>query len=163
MNKKVVFIVMAFLMLAAFSIAVVMTDLEKRNQNRAFHTAPPIVPHEIEDEDACLDCHAEHMEIEDGVYANATPHPHLSQCVQCHPGSSPAFGEYDDPVESEFAGLEFPNIEQADDNVTPPVIPHGLNLRDNCTVCHSADHPVKELRCDHLERTQCMTCHPLVK
>lgn len=46
---------------------------------RAFEGAPPLVPHEIEEESGCLDCHR----LGDND-APITSHPERVNCVQCH-------------------------------------------------------------------------------
>jgi len=46
---------------------------------RAYEGAPPLVPHEIEDEGGCLGCHR----LGDND-APITPHPERANCVQCH-------------------------------------------------------------------------------
>jgi len=46
---------------------------------RAFEGAPPLIPHEIEDETGCLECHR----LGDND-APITSHPERVNCVQCH-------------------------------------------------------------------------------
>jgi nitrate reductase cytochrome c-type subunit len=46
---------------------------------RAFEGAPPLIPHEIEDETTCLECHR----LGDND-APITSHPERVNCVQCH-------------------------------------------------------------------------------
>ncbi|NOZ68469.1 MAG: hypothetical protein GXP46_04320 [Deferribacteres bacterium] len=46
---------------------------------RTLEGAPPFIPHEVEDEQTCLDCHR--LGENDAVI---TPHPDRVNCVQCH-------------------------------------------------------------------------------
>ena len=58
--------------------------------NRAYHGAPPSIPHKVENErnmggNSCLKCHenggfAEKLK----AYAPVTPHPEMVNCRQCH-------------------------------------------------------------------------------
>ena len=138
---------------------------EGREARRAYDGAPPIVPHELTDPDGgdCLDCHSETMDIGDGRIANPTPHPEWSSCLQCHAPGIPAFGKLEEEVESDFVGLKAPARLKPTVDGAPMAIPHDIVARKNCAACHAADHPVEEMRCDHLQRTQCLSCHPLAE
>ena len=46
---------------------------------RAFEGAPPFIPHEVEADTECLDCHR----LGDNDAA-ITPHPERVNCLQCH-------------------------------------------------------------------------------
>ncbi len=46
---------------------------------RAFEGAPPFIPHDVEDEQTCLDCHR--LGENDAMI---TPHPDRVNCLQCH-------------------------------------------------------------------------------
>jgi len=61
------------------SIEPVTKSKESAPLPRAFEGAPPLVPHEIEEEMGCLDCHR----LGDSG-APITPHPERANCVQCH-------------------------------------------------------------------------------
>ena len=42
---------------------------------------------------------------------------------------------------------------------SPPVIPHQLQLRENCLACHAGPSAPKEIRVTHPERVNCRQCH----
>ena len=42
---------------------------------------------------------------------------------------------------------------------SPPVIPHQIQLRENCLSCHAGPSAPKEIRVTHPERVNCMQCH----
>lgn len=131
---------------------------------RAYPGAPPMIPHEVLDEQSpggasCLSCHA------DGgytprfqAYAPVTPHPELSSCKQCHvagdvKSKTPLF------VASTFQALAPPALDGEALPGAPPPVPHGLDMRNNCVACHAGPGAVKELRTPHAARANCRQCH----
>ena len=42
---------------------------------------------------------------------------------------------------------------------SPPVIPHSLQLRENCMSCHFGEGAMQEIKVTHPERTNCRQCH----
>jgi cytochrome c-type protein NapB len=42
---------------------------------------------------------------------------------------------------------------------SPPVIPHSIELRENCLACHAGPAAPKEIRVSHPERVNCRQCH----
>ena len=42
---------------------------------------------------------------------------------------------------------------------SPPVIPHQLQMRENCLACHAGPGAPKEIRVSHPERINCRQCH----
>lgn len=42
---------------------------------------------------------------------------------------------------------------------SPPIIPHQLQLRENCLACHAGPSAPKEIRVTHPERVNCRQCH----
>lgn len=131
---------------------------DSRATLRAFYTAPPVIPHEVESRDSkdCLRCHLMVTKLDDGRVAMQTPHPKFSNCLQCHVPSLPG-GPHD--VSSDWKGLEEPKRGDRWFYVSPPTIPHRLFLRENCLSCHGSDNPDMRLRTTHPERTQCLQCH----
>ncbi|TDQ25391.1 nitrate reductase cytochrome c-type subunit [Tenacibaculum caenipelagi] len=130
--------------------------------NRAFHGAPPSIPHEVTSErsmgeNTCLKCHENGGYVDKfEAYAPVTPHPEMVNCRQCHvpqktqslfkgtnfkKGTIPAVG-----INNALAG-------------SPPVIPHQLQLRENCLACHAGPSAPKEIRVTHPERINCRQCH----
>ena len=65
-------------------------SLESYYKNRAFHGAPPIIPHVIDDErnmgeNSCLKCHQNGGYVEKfKAYSPVVPHPEKINCRQCH-------------------------------------------------------------------------------
>ncbi|MGG6232394.1 nitrate reductase cytochrome c-type subunit [Tenacibaculum sp. SDUM215027] len=131
-------------------------------ENRAFYGAPPSIPHEVASErnmgeNSCLKCH------ENGgfvtkfeAYAPVTPHPEMINCRQCHVPQK---------AQTLFKGTNFtkgtiPTVGTNNALVgSPPVIPHQLQLRENCLACHAGPSAPKEIRVTHPERVNCRQCH----
>lgn len=130
--------------------------------NRAFHGAPPSIPHAVNSErdmgdNSCLKCHENGGYVEKyKAYTPVTPHPEKINCRQCHVpektnslfketnfkrGATPVVG-----INNALAG-------------SPPVIPHQLQLRENCLACHAGPSAPKEIRVSHPERVNCRQCH----
>jgi len=135
--------------------------LDKYYANRAYPGAPPYIPHAVEEKmgiggKACLQCH------ENGgfvakftAYAPVTPHPELISCKQCHVENNSS---------ATFKGTEWlkiapPAIHQKALVSSPPVIPHGLQLRENCLACHAGPAAPQEIRVTHPLRVNCRQCH----
>ncbi|WP_430969113.1 cytochrome C [Spongiimicrobium sp. 2-473A-2-J] len=130
--------------------------------NRAYTGAPPSIPHPVKEERSmggkvCLQCHQNGGFVEKfNAYAPVTPHPEMINCRQCH---------VTQVAQSTFAANTFykkpapaVGVNNALDG-SPPVVPHPLQLRENCLACHAGPGAVKELRIDHPERINCRQCH----
>lgn len=129
---------------------------------RAYPGAPPIIPHAVDDgqtsDRACLACHA------DGgwappfeAFSPVTPHPEQTSCRQCH---VPA------PTRRTFQATNWqtvrpPALRGGAMPGSPPPIPHGLQLRENCLACHAGPGAVDEIRTSHPDRVSCRQCHAL--
>ena len=135
-------------------------DLATYYSLRAYHGAPPIVPHAVDDAsfggNDCLQCH------ENGDYvppleafAPVVPHPELSSCNQCHvtAKTDSLF------VESDWQTVPPPTLGHSALPGSPPPIPHGLQLRDNCVSCHAGQAAPVEIQVLHPERESCEQCH----
>lgn len=128
---------------------------------RAYPGAPPIIPHQLTDEAdyggrACLRCHNRSRYVPRiGAYTPITPHPELLSCRSCHVLLS-AEGTF---RESAWQKPEPPVLTGGVLPTSPPAIPHSLQLRENCLVCHSGPGSVPELRTSHPERLSCQQCH----
>lgn len=132
--------------------------LDSRAQFRAFYTAPPVIPHEIESRDSrdCSRCHLNVTRLDDGRIASQTPHPQFSNCLQCHvPGLEDTYNT----DQSHWQGLEEPRRGDRWFTTTPPTIPHRVRLRENCLSCHGPENPDTRIRTPHPERTSCLQCH----
>jgi nitrate reductase cytochrome c-type subunit len=157
--KKTLYIVVA-LLLAVGMIAFVEFVGKDRADNRAFYTAPPTIPHELDEqnEDSCLDCHEDGMMVSESQYAPATPHPEFSACLQCHPTQVANFGSDDGSLVNSFEGLAEPT-EDLSGKKGAPMMPHRLFLREKCLSCHSGDHPDENMAAPHPKRKNCIKCH----
>jgi len=135
--------------------------LETYYNNRAFHWAPPSIPHAIIDdlnmgENNCLKCHENGGYVfKFKAYTPVVPHPEKVNCRQCHvtENTKGVFRNYTKqafyvPIEdnAEFIG-------------GPPVIPHQIQLHENCLACHAGPAAPKEIRVIHPERSNCRQCH----
>lgn len=133
-----------------------------RAQRRAYDGAPPTIPHAVMGV-ACTACHNERGMAVAGVgFAPPTPHeftPGLSltsRCEQCHVYKHT--GEL-------FAASEFVPLAQDLRRGkrlypgAPPVMPHAISMRDNCSACHTGPAAREEIRCSHPERSRCGQCH----
>ncbi|WP_440121831.1 nitrate reductase cytochrome c-type subunit [Tenacibaculum sp. Ill] len=130
--------------------------------NRAFHGAPPSIPHEVASErsmgeNTCLKCHENGGYVDKfEAFAPVTPHPEMVNCRQCHVPQK---------TQTLFKGTNFKRgtIPTVGTNNalagSPPVIPHQLQLRENCLACHAGPSAPKEIRVTHPERVNCRQCH----
>lgn len=137
-------------------------SLETYYNNRAYHGAPPSIPHPVKEKlgmgaNVCLQCHQNGGFVEKfNAYAPVTPHPEMINCKQCHVGQQ---------TTNNFVGTDFykkPPPEVGVNNAlpgSPPVMPHQLQMRENCLSCHAGPAAVKELWFDHPERVNCRQCH----
>ena len=133
-------------------------DHDGRAALRAFYTAPPVIPHEVESRDSrdCLLCHS--TTLKDGWEMAQTPHPPFSNCLQCHAPSLPG-GDLE--VANAWKGLEEPQRDKRWAKTSPPTVPHRIFMRENCLVCHGPDNSNMRLKTPHPERASCLQCHAL--
>lgn len=150
---------------------VVQTDeereavLEARSKRRAYAGAPPTIPHSVQQKDpaACLACHSTGAEIA-GKRAPAMSHREYSMCTQCHAMERTEseyvakMNEYPDPAEHGFEGLAERGQGSRAYEGAPPVMPHPLFMRENCSSCHGV-HGALGMRSTHPERQNCQQCH----
>jgi len=131
--------------------------------NRAFHGAPPSIPHEVSSgersmgENNCLKCHENGGYVEKfKAYTPVTPHPEKINCRQCHvPQKTQSLFK-----ETNFKRGTIPVVGSNNALAgSPPVIPHQLQLRENCLACHAGPSAPKEIRVTHPERVNCRQCH----
>ncbi len=140
-----------------------------RLDRRAYDTAPPVVPHSIDEQDprACLTCHAPGNARLIGDRLTPTiSHPSFQNCTQCH---VPASGQHElsqtppstiavSSLENEFSGQQpIAHDEIAYENA-PPVLPHPVWMRQNCLSCHGEGRP-SAIRTSHPQRQNCLQCH----
>jgi cytochrome c-type protein NapB len=133
-----------------------------RAERRAYDGAPPVAPHS-DFGMTCTQCHNEiGMEVPEVGYAPPSPHEltagmsAMSRCRQCH-----VFQQTTDVfVANAFAGLrqDLRRGRRLND-LSPPVIPHKLQMRENCSACHTGVAAREEIRTSHPERARCVQCH----
>jgi nitrate reductase (cytochrome), electron transfer subunit len=152
---------------------------------RAYPGAPPRIPHGLTDrefrENLCNSCHARGgFTPRFGTYAPVTPHPEYTDCLQCHAPDAMTVGlgipiltadvicaqchvDPDEPppslVSLDWQPMVWPQMGQSAMDGSPPRIPHGLQLREDCLACHGGPWAVQEIRTDHPERADCRSCH----
>ncbi|MDE3091042.1 MAG: ammonia-forming cytochrome c nitrite reductase subunit c552, partial [Chloroflexota bacterium] len=140
-----------FLTLIAVAITLIVPSLAAQAERPA-QGGPPQIPHAKEGHTDCLSCH------EKGVNgAPKFPPDHTGRtndmCLGCHtfkPGAASA-----------TAAPTAASTPATLSNVPPP-IPHTLEGRDQCLVCHqTGGGGAPKVPADHAGRTndQCRTCH----
>ncbi|WP_369048925.1 cytochrome C [Tenacibaculum sp. UWU-22] len=137
-------------------------SLKTYYNNRAFYGAPPAIPHPVENEhsiggNTCLKCHENGGFVDKfNAYAPVTPHPEMVNCRQCHVAQKTQ-GLF---KQTNFKKGKIPlvNVNSALPG-SPPIIPHELQLRENCLACHAGPSAPKEIRVTHPERINCRQCH----
>jgi nitrate reductase cytochrome c-type subunit len=127
---------------------------------RAYPGAPPIIPHAVQDDgvinDGCLTCHKDGGYVpEYNAYTPITPHPDMGNCRQCHVTQL---------VDTDFVPTEWvvpmpPKRGRQAIPGGPLLIPHALQMRENCLACHTGPQAVVEIRSSHPERENCLQCH----
>jgi len=130
-------------------------------QRRAYLGAPPKIPHSVntdmsETGNSCLPCHegggfAEKFK----AFAPMTPHPEMINCRQCHVPET----ETSPFRETTWKTVSPPRIKRSALPGSPPPVPHGLQMRENCLSCHGGTAAVDEIRSSHPERANCHQCH----
>ncbi|MCB9059934.1 MAG: nitrate reductase cytochrome c-type subunit [Halobacteriovoraceae bacterium] len=141
-------------------------SMDEYLERRAYHGAPPVIPHKIKttmeggEVQYCLHCHKNgNFAPEFNAYAPVVPHPDYMNCRQCHVAKE---------TSSRFSGIDWKRPEPKKLRNTslpgaPPIIPHGLQLRENCASCHWGPSAMKDIRTGHPERVNCLQCHITVK
>lgn len=133
-------------------------------KNRAYHGAPPSIPHAVESErnmggNTCLKCHENGGFVSKlNAYAPVSPHPDFINCRQCHVPQK---------TQTLFVATNFSELVAPKAGInnallgSPPVIPHQIQLHENCLACHAGPSAPKEIRVTHPERINCRQCHVL--
>ncbi|MHC4922757.1 MAG: hypothetical protein ACYTG4_01585 [Planctomycetota bacterium] len=133
-----------------------------RAERRAYDGAPPVIPHDNFGM-KCISCHNEKgIAVPDVGFAPPMPHEMtdgisgMSRCVQCHvwKTTDEVFAEND------FLGLRQDLRKGKRLNpLAPPVMPHSVSMRENCSACHDGPAAREEIRTPHPERERCVQCH----
>ena len=138
------------------------TAAGERALRRGYDGAPPVIPHE-RFESSCTQCHnLEGVSVPGVGFSPPSPHEAtsgmsaMSRCEQCH-----VFRQTDTVfAESRFAGLNQDLRKgQRLNPVAPPVMPHSVFMRENCTACHSGAAAREAIRTSHPDRVRCGQCH----
>ena len=149
---------------SADRVTVTLTASDVRADRRLYDGAPPVIPHKPLNI-TCTECHTSSGKQAPPLgFAPANPHAATkgvsgtSYCQQCH-----VFRRDEQTfqnLENDFAGLrqQFATADRLYPGA-PPVIPHRLFMRENCTSCHSGPAARPEIVCKHTERTNCRQCH----
>lgn len=137
---------------AAATLGVSVPD---RAARRAYAGAPPVIPHERLGS-SCIACHGpKGMKVPGVGFAPPNPHGETRRCTQCH-----VFKTSDTEYRgSRFFGLRRERHGASASPVAPPVMPHPLQLRENCAACHTGPAARADIRCTHPERVHCLQCH----
>lgn len=107
-------------------------------------TPPPAIPHEVELTRNCLGCHSIPR-------AQA-----IDNCRQCHVATTPdGVSLYDTLNWMPWQPARKPVLLPG----APPAIPHDMQMRTDCLVCHTGPTTAVELQVSHPERTECQQCH----
>ncbi len=143
-------------------------DLAVRSERRAYHGAPPVIPHVVGQATAseCMACHDTGIRF--GLL-RATPIPHeaYTVCTQCHamaepgmPWANPSEGVAVDPrdVPNSFLGSAAPEAGPRWTSIAPPAIAHPTFMHERCMSCHGPNGR-DALRSTHPDRQNCEQCH----
>jgi cytochrome c-type protein NapB len=135
-------------------------NLKTYYDNRAFYGAPPSIPHPVFEgsigANECLKCHENGGFVEKfNAYTPVSPHPDKLNCVQCH--VQVKTDQLFSP--SSFKSNSGPSLKNQALLGSPPIIPHQIQLRENCLSCHAGSSAVKEIRTSHPNRINCRQCH----
>jgi len=160
---------------------VVMHDLEGRENCASCHapglitdtsTGIPLIPHPTEGRENCLLCHGAKTLVE---YPPDHEGRTTDLCRTCHQTAAEVAAAREPVVEPEHT--ETPSTEEpatteptaaatatatptATEPAGPPPVPHSLDGRDNCLMCHDIGG-LKPFPADHEGRTAdlCLVCH----
>lgn len=136
-------------------------ELQSYYKNRAYPGAPPTIPHPLLSEvgiggKSCLQCHENGGYVAQfDAFTPITPHPEMLNCRQCHaaPKTTNLF------VGTDWLKVAHPEINNSAMEGSPPVIPHSLQMRENCLACHAGPAAPKEIKVSHPIRINCRQCH----
>ncbi len=143
-------------------------DLAARAARRAFHGAPPVIPHPAGQGTAseCMACHDAGVRF-GALRASPIPHEAYTSCTQCHsmdepnvPWGAQSDGLRDDPrdVPNSFVGATAPAEGPRWTSIAPPGIPHDTFLHERCMSCHGPNGR-DALQSTHPDRQSCEQCH----
>ncbi len=138
-------------------------SLDTYYNNRAFHGAPPSIPHPVVNDlkmgdRSCLKCHQNGGFVAKyNAYTPVVPHPEKVNCRQCHVTQNTT-GLFKEITASAFPKPSIGNVAFVG---SPPIIPHQIQMHENCLACHAGPAAPNEIRVSHPERSNCRQCHVL--
>jgi cytochrome c-type protein NapB len=103
----------------------------------------------------CLNCHDASSYDNGERIAWPRPHPPWGDCRQCHVERR----ETDAFRLSTFEPLRWPAQGTRQSAIAPPTIPHHIQNREDCAMCHIGIQAHPALRAAHGLRSQCRQCH----
>jgi cytochrome c-type protein NapB len=128
-----------------------------RDERRLYDGAPPVIPHDVAPlgRENCRNCHAPGSYQNGERIASPRSHPAWGDCRQCH------IGRHTTAVfrQSAFTPLRWPATGHRQTAIAPPMIPHHIQNREQCAVCHIGAQAHPALRAKHGLRSQCRQCH----
>jgi len=131
--------------------------LAKRQTTRAYDGAPPTIPHQtsVLGRKDCNSCHTPGAATNGDRIGPPRSHPAWGDCRQCHlqqhaGGRVPG---------NQFEPLWRPARGNRLYAAAPPTIPHQLQNRQDCAVCHIGEQAPAALRAAHGMRVNCVQCH----
>ena len=134
--------------------------LNQYYKNRAFYGAPPSIPHTVQErsigDNSCLKCHENGGYVDKyKAYSPVTPHPNMVNCRQCHVPQK----TNDLFIATNWSRTKGSTIGNKSLISSPPIIPHQIQLRENCLACHAGPNAPIEIRTSHPDRINCRQCH----
>jgi len=131
--------------------------LAARRETRAYDGAPPVIPHEVASRgrENCNGCHTPNATDNPERVGPPRSHPAWGDCRQCHV----EIHRDDLFVASNLDALWWPAEGSRLYSSAPPTIPHTLQNRQLCEVCHIGQQAPATLRAAHGMRDNCTQCH----
>lgn len=131
--------------------------LAARNELRFYDGAPPVIPHAVAElgRQRCLNCHAPGATDNAARIAIPRSHPAWGDCRQCHVEQHTTTVQ----VANNFEPLRYPATGHRQTPLSPPMIPHTLQNRESCAICHIGEQAPAALRAAHGQRANCRQCH----
>ncbi len=131
--------------------------LAARYRLSLYDGAPPVIPHDVArlGRQNCFNCHDAGSYDNGERIASPRPHPAWGDCRQCHleRRSTNTFRL------STFEPLRWPAAGHRQNEIAPPMIPHHVQNREECAICHIGAQAHPALRAAHGMRSQCRQCH----
>ena len=131
--------------------------LAARAELSLYEGAPPVISHEVAalGRDRCANCHAPGAYDNGDRVASPRPHPAWGDCRQCHIERRGA-GVFQPSL---FKPLRWQPLGDRQSGIAPPMIPHHIQNREHCAICHIGAQAHPALRSAHAYRPQCRQCH----